>query len=260
MKNKNHTINIKADNIHKEFPKVGKVLRGISFVANDGEVISILGSSGSGKSTFLRCLNLLEIPNKGDLEVLGEKVKFTIKNGVLEVADQHQLIEIRKKMAMVFQHFNLWTHMTVIKNVAAPLMYVFKLNKKEAYAKAEHYLNKVGMYKFKESFPVQISGGQKQRVSIARALSVDPRIILFDEPTSALDPELVNEVLKVIQNLAEEQRTLVIVTHEMAFAKEVSHRCIFLKEGKIEEQGETKEMFTKPKTQAFKDFIAHSKH
>ncbi len=210
-------IIIEANNIHKSFGLV-EVLKGISLEARNHEIISILGSSGSGKSTFLRCLNFLEIPTSGSISVHGETV-FT-KNGKL--AGPKQIEKVRSRLGMVFQQFNLWTHRTVLDNVIEGPIYVNKVPKSEARDKAKILLERVGLSDRMHAYPAQLSGGQQQRVAIARALAMDPDAILFDEPTSALDPELVGDVLKVIQSLAAEGRTMIIVTHEMAFARDVS--------------------------------------
>lgn len=244
-------IIIKAEDIHKSFGSV-KVLKGISLEARKHDVISILGSSGSGKSTFLRCLNFLEIPSSGTVTVLGEKV--LVRND--KPTDLRQIEVIRSRLGMVFQQFNLWSHRTVLENVMEGPVYVKRVPKPEAREKAKALLVRVGLEDRMHMYPSQLSGGQQQRVAIARALAMEPDAILFDEPTSALDPELVGEVLKVMKSLAAEGTTMIVVTHEMAFAREVSSEVVFLHEGRIAEQGAPDEMFTHPKTDVFERFIA----
>ncbi|KUY86946.1 amino acid transporter, partial [Burkholderia cepacia] len=204
-----------VDNLHKKFGD-NEVLKGVSMKAKAGDVISIIGSSGSGKSTFLRCINFLEQPCSGQITIGSEPIQTTRdRNGSLRVADQKQLQRMRTKLSMVFQHFNLWAHMTVLENVIEAPMAVLGIGKDEAIARARKYLEKVGLAPRVEGmYPSHLSGGQQQRVAIARALAMEPEVMLFDEPTSALDPELVGEVLKVMQKLAEEGRTMVVVTHE----------------------------------------------
>ena len=246
---------LEINNIHKQFGDL-EVLKGISISANDHDVISILGSSGSGKSTFLRCINLLETPTSGEVKVYGETIKMKQGKDGPEAADVQQVQRIRTQLAMVFQQFNLWSHMTLIQNVMEAPLHVLKLSKAEAKDRAESYIERVGMIDRKDFYPSQLSGGQQQRVAIARALAMEPKALLFDEPTSALDPELVNEVLKVMRTLAEEGRTMLVVTHEMGFAREVSDRVIFLHQGKVEENGLPDQVFDAPKSQRFKDFLS----
>lgn len=242
--------------LHKRYGS-NEVLRGVSVSAKAGDVISIIGSSGSGKSTFLRCINLLEQPCAGRIALNGEQLKFkTGKDGNLQAADNQQLQKFRSKIAMVFQHFNLWGHMSVLENVIEVPLQVLKKSRAEAIEKAEMYLNKVGVYHRKDYHPAHLSGGEQQRVAIARALAVEPEVMLFDEPTSALDPELVGEVLRVMQGLAEEGRTMLIVTHEMGFAREVSNHLVFLHKGLIEEQGAPLEVLTKPKSERLQQFLS----
>ncbi len=245
-----------ATDIHKTFGD-NEVLKGISLEAGKGDVISVLGSSGSGKSTFLRCINMLEIPTAGDIQVHGEKVLFTTdKQGERVPADIRQVERMRAQLSMVFQSFNLWSHMTVMENIIEAPVQVLGLNKKEAIERAAEHLNRVGLYDRKDYYPAHMSGGQQQRAAIARALAMDPEVMLFDEPTSALDPELVGEVLKVMRGLAEEGRTMVVVTHEMAFARDVSNKVMFLHEGRIEEFGSPKNVFNNPSSERFKQFIS----
>ncbi len=247
---------ISVENLHKSFG-TNEVLKGVNLSAGQGEVISILGSSGSGKSTLLRCINLLEIPNSGILRVAGEEVLMKKnRRGENQPVDKRQVERIRAKLAMVFQQFNLWSHMTILDNVSEAPIHVLKQGRKAAREKAVHYLEKVGIGDKLDAYPAHLSGGQQQRAAIARALAMEPEVILFDEPTSALDPELVGEVLQVIRDLALEGRTMIVVTHEMGFAKEVSSRTIFLDEGLIIEDGSPAEIFGTPKTDRFKAFIA----
>ncbi|CRL10708.1 Octopine permease ATP-binding protein P [Phaeobacter italicus] len=242
---------VKAEDIHKSFGTV-EVLKGISLEARNHDVISILGSSGSGKSTFLRCLNFLETPTSGKVTVHGEEI--LVRNGRPQNA--RHIEAIRARLGMVFQQFNLWTHRTVLENVMEGPVQVKGESKAEARDRAEMLLRRVGLQERMQMYPAQLSGGQQQRVAIARALAMEPDAILFDEPTSALDPELVGEVLKVMQDLAAEGRTMIVVTHEMGFAREVSSEVVFLHEGRIAEQGPPEEMFTNPKTDEFRRFIA----
>ncbi|GAA6200193.1 amino acid ABC transporter ATP-binding protein [Aquicoccus sp. SU-CL01552] len=244
-------IIVQADDIHKSFGTV-EVLKGISLQAKTHDVISILGSSGSGKSTFLRCLNFLETPTSGTVTVHGEEIM--VKNGKPQNA--RHMETIRARLGMVFQQFNLWTHRTSLENVMEGPIQVKRETRAEARDKAEAYLQRVGLEDRMHMYPSQLSGGQQQRVAIARALAMEPEAILFDEPTSALDPELVGEVLKVMKDLAAEGRTMIVVTHEMGFAREVSSEVVFLNEGRIAEQGSPGEMFTDPKTDEFRRFIA----
>ena len=245
-----------CEDIHKSFGTL-EVLKGVSLSARKGDVIAMLGSSGSGKSTFLRCINLLETPNSGHVYVGGELIRMSSdKRGEPQAADRRQVERLRTRLAMVFQSFNLWSHMTVLQNVIEAPVHVLKKPKREAVEQAEALLEKVGIQARKNDYPAHLSGGQQQRVAIARALAMDPDVMLFDEPTSALDPELVNEVLKVIKDLAEEGRTMIVVTHEMGFAREVSTETVFLHEGRVEEAGPPQEVFEHPKSERFQQFLA----
>jgi arginine/ornithine transport system ATP-binding protein len=247
---------LKVEDLHKSFGTL-KVLRGISLEAQNQDVISILGSSGSGKSTLLRCINLLETPTSGKVYVRGELIKMReLRSGEREAEDRKQVERIRSKLAMVFQSFNLWAHMTVLQNIMECPVNVLKVPKSEAKERAEKVLERVGMYDRKNYYPAHLSGGQQQRASIARALAMEPDMLLFDEPTSALDPELVGEVLKVMRGLAEEGRTMLVVTHEMGFAREVSSRVIFLHLGLVEENGPPQQVFDHPKSERFKQFLS----
>jgi ABC-type histidine transport system ATPase subunit len=243
-------------NIHKRFGAL-EVLKGLSLTAHKGDVISVLGASGSGKSTFLRCINLLEIPDQGKITVGGETVSLkTNRRGQNVPADIRQVERIRTRLAMVFQQFNLWSHMTIMDNVIEAPRHVLKVPRAEALARGEAYLRKVGIADKAAAYPAHLSGGQQQRAAIARALAMEPEVMLFDEPTSALDPELVGEVLQVMRDLAEEGRTMIVVTHEMGFAREVSSRVLFLHQGVIEEDGPPGQVFTAPRSQRFRQFIA----
>ena len=242
-------------NLYKRFGRL-EVLKGISISARQGDVISILGASGSGKSTLLRCINFLETPDSGTITVCGEEV-LTKKNrrGQNLPRDIKQVERVRTKLAMVFQQFNLWSHMTILENVIEAPLHVLKVPRKEALERADAYLHKVGIHDKRDAYPAHLSGGQQQRAAIARALAMEPEVMLFDEPTSALDPELVGEVLQVIRNLAEEGRTMMVVTHEMGFAREVSSRVVFLHQGLIEEDGPPRQVFETPQSERFKQFI-----
>ena len=243
-------------NLHKSFAD-NQVLKGIDLEAHQGDVISILGASGSGKSTLLRCVNLLETPTSGDILVNGELIKMEQdkKRGAIPESNK-QVERIRSRLAMVFQSFNLWSHLSVLENVIEAPVHVLGVPKKEAIVKAEALLQRVGLYERKDYYPGQLSGGQQQRVAIARALAVEPEVMLFDEPTSALDPELVGEVLTVMRDLAEEGRTMLVVTHEMDFARDVSNKVLFLHQGLVEEQGKPEDIFTNPSSERFKQFIS----
>jgi len=243
------------ENLHKNFGNL-EVLRGVSLRAHEGDVLSIIGSSGSGKSTFLRCINLLELPTSGDISVAGELIKFKTVKGALVPTDTSQVERLRTKLGMVFQSFNLWAHMTVLQNVMEVPIHVLRMKKAEARERAEHFLNRVGLWEKRDQFPAFLSGGQQQRAAIARALAIEPRVMLFDEPTSALDPELVGEVLKVIQDLANEGRTMILVTHEMKFARDVSNQVIFLHNGLVEESGTAQEVFYETKSERCRAFVS----
>lgn len=230
----------------KKFFGENEVLHDISFSVNQGDVISVIGSSGSGKSTMLRCINLLETPTDGDILFHGKSI----------LEKEVKLTEYRSKVTMVFQNFNLFNNMTVLGNCTVGTRRVLGLSKEEAEQRAEKYLSKVGMLAYKNAKPSQISGGQKQRVAIARALCMEPEVILFDEPTSALDPEMVGEVLNVMKNLASDGLTMIVVTHEMAFARDVSNKVIFMDKGYIEEEGSPDIIFNSPKKERTKEFLS----
>ncbi|GAB6408657.1 ABC transporter ATP-binding protein [Pseudomonas sp. MHK4] len=249
---------LEIQDLHKSYGS-HEVLKGVSLEAKAGDVISIIGSSGSGKSTFLRCINLLEQPNAGNIVLNGEQLKLVSnKLGGLKAAEPRQLQRMRSRLSMVFQHFNLWSHMSALENVMEAPVHVLGINKKEAREKAEHYLNKVGVAHRMDAWPAHMSGGEQQRVAIARALAMEPEVMLFDEPTSALDPELVGEVLKVMQDLALEGRTMVVVTHEMGFAREVSNQLVFLHKGQVEERGDPREVLVRPQSERLQQFLAGS--
>ncbi|UUM31540.1 ABC transporter ATP-binding protein [Vibrio japonicus] len=242
--------------LHKTFGQ-NEVLKGISLEAHKGDVISIIGSSGSGKSTFLRCINLLETPTAGEIWVNGELIQMKNNRlGESVPANEKQVQRIRSRLAMVFQGFNLWSHMTVLENVIEAPVHVLGVPKAQAIENAEVLIKKVGLYERKDYYPGHLSGGQQQRAAIARALAVDPEVMLFDEPTSALDPELVGEVLGVMRDLAEEGRTMLVVTHEMAFARDVSNHVMFLHQGLVEEQGHPSKLFTNPDSERLKQFVS----
>ncbi len=254
---KERPIALELTNIHKNYGSL-QVLKGVSLTAYDGDVISILGSSGSGKSTLLRCINLLENPSDGQIILDGEELQLTNdkKKGGLKAKNRKQLDKFRSKVGFVFQGFNLWPHKTILQNIIEGPTQVLKMDKAKAIQEAEALLKKVGLLDKKDAYPDNLSGGQKQRIAIARALAMNPQVLLFDEPTSALDPELVNEVLAVMQDLAEEGRTMLIVTHEMRFAREVSSQVVFLHQGRIEEIGTPEQVFDNPKSERVKAFMS----
>ena len=242
--------------LHKRFGGL-EVLCGVSLAAHEGEVISIIGASGSGKSTLLRCINLLEIPERGEIELGGEAIKLRERrNGRREPVERAQVDRLRSQIGMVFQNFNLWSHMTVLENVIEAPVHVQKRTRSECVAEAEGLLEKVGIADKRNHYPAHLSGGQQQRAAIARALAVRPKVMLFDEPTSALDPELVGEVLRVIRTLAGEGRTMLIVTHEMAFAREVSSKVVFLHRGLIEAEGQPAAIFDAPRSERLRQFLS----
>ena len=235
-----------------------EVLKGIDFAAREGEVVSILGSSGSGKSTMLRCINMLETPSAGEVAIGGETVRLVQSRDGLEPADRTQVDRLRSNIGMVFQSFNLWSHMTVIENVIEAPIHVHKRARAECIAEAEAILEKVGIGDKRNHYPAHLSGGQQQRAAIARALAQRPKLMLFDEPTSALDPELVGEVLRVMRVLAEDGRTMLVVTHEMGFARDVSNRVVFLDKGVIEAEGTPAEVFDGKRSDRFRQFLANT--
>jgi len=233
-----------------------RVLKGINLSANKGDVISIIGSSGSGKSTMLRCINFLETPNNGSINVCGETIdcsEVDLSNPDKKL--QNQIINIRKKLGMVFQSFNLWSHMNILDNITEAPVHVLGKDKEDAEQQAMKLLEQVGIKDKAYDYPVHLSGGQQQRAAIARALAISPEILLFDEPTSSLDPELVDEVLSVMRKLAEEGKTMLVVTHEMEFARKVSNKVIFLHDGLIEEEGHPDTVFTNPQSERCRNFL-----
>ena len=241
--------------LEKSFGKV-KVLRGIDLMANRGDVVSIIGASGSGKSTFLRCINMLEMPSAGTIRVAGEQIKTRQGKDGLEAADRRQLQRIRSELGMVFQDFALWSHLTVLENITEGPLRVLRLPRAEARERAEALLDKVGLAEKRGAYPAHMSGGQQQRAAIARALAMEPKALLFDEPTSALDPELVGEVLRVMQLLADEGRTMIVVTHEMHFARNVSSKVMYFHQGLVEEEGTPEEVFEQTKSDRCRQFLS----
>jgi len=249
------TTAVRIRDLHKSFGSL-EVLKGISLDAREGEVVSILGSSGSGKSTMLRCINMLETPDCGEITIAGETVALTkTRDGKTQPADRRQVEYIRSRLGMVFQSFNLWSHKTILENVIEAPVHVLKRPRAECIEEAEALLAKVGIADKRNQYPSHLSGGQQQRAAIARALAMQPKVMLFDEPTSALDPELVGEVLRVMRSLAEEGRTMLVVTHEMGFARDVSSRVIFLHQGAIEEEGKPADVFSNSQSERFRQFI-----
>lgn len=247
---------IAVTDLHKRFGPL-EVLKGVSLSARQGDVIAIIGGSGSGKSTLLRCINMLELPSAGQISVHGEEIRMKPDgHGGLMPADRKQVQRIRTQLGMVFQSFNLWQHMTILQNVIEVPVHVLGKTKAEAVETAEALLRRVGLYEKRDAYPAFLSGGQQQRAAIARALAIQPLVMLFDEPTSALDPELVGEVLSVIGDLAREERTMVLVTHEMKFARDVANHIVFLHNGVIEEQGPPEAIFGAPKSERLKKFIS----
>lgn len=252
----NHAVALEIKDLHKRFGAL-EVLRGVSLTAREGDVISVIGSSGSGKSTLLRCINFLEVPDAGEVLLQGELILTKKRrNGILAPADRKQIDRLRSRLGMVFQSFNLWNHMTVLENVVEAPIFVQKRPKKEVIAEAEELLAKVGISDKRDHYPSHLSGGQQQRAAIARALACHPQVMLFDEPTSALDPELIGEVLQVIQRLAQEGRTMIIVTHEIAFARNVSSHVVFLNSGTIEEEGPPEKVLVNPDSERCRKFLA----
>lgn len=239
---------IKINGLHKRFGDL-EVLKGIDLEINQGEVVVVIGPSGSGKTTLLRCLNILEVPSAGSITIDGQTTDFS------KPVPKKEVDFFRRKSAMVFQHYNLFPHMTALQNVMEGPIIVQQKSKEEAHQKAEQLLTKVGLGDKLEYYPHQLSGGQQQRVGIARALALEPKVMLFDEPTSALDPELVGEVLQVMKNLAGTGITMVVVTHEMRFANDVASEVIFMDQGKVIERSQPSEMFTNPKEERTRQFL-----
>ena len=248
---------LQAENIHKSYGS-NQVLKGVTLHARAGDVISLIGSSGSGKSTLLRCINLLEKPQQGRIIVAGEELQLKAgRHGELEAVQPKQLQRLRTKLAMVFQHFNLWAHKTVLQNIIEAPIHVLGLPKDEAITRARKYLQLVGLEGREDVYPNHMSGGQQQRVAIARALALHPDILCFDEPTSALDPELTGEVLRVLRDLADRKTTMIIVTHEMNFARDVADRILFMDGGVVVEQGPARQLIEHPQEERTRRFLAH---
>jgi polar amino acid transport system ATP-binding protein len=243
--------------LHKAYGDL-EVLKGVDLTAPRGHVVSLIGSSGSGKSTLLRCANLLEESQAGEIRFEGEPVRWTGSGPSRRPADRAQVVRIRTNLSMVFQQFNLWSHLTVLQNVIEAPVTVLGRDRAEAEAQGRALLDKVGIGDKCEVWPAELSGGQQQRAAIARALAMEPRALLFDEPTSALDPELQQEVIRVIKDLAAEGRTMLLVTHDMRLAADVSDRVIFLHAGKVEEEGPPEEVFGAPRTERLRKFLSHS--
>ena len=250
---------LEVRNLHKRYGDL-EVLKGVDLIARDGDVISILGSSGSGKSTLLRCINLLENPHDGQILVAGEELKLKrARQGELVASDNRQINRLRARVGFVFQSFNLWPHMSILDNIIEAPRRVLGQSKAEAVEAAEAFLAKVGIADKRHAFPAQLSGGQQQRAAIARTLAMQPRVILFDEPTSALDPEMVQEVLSVIRTLADEGRTMLLVTHELGFARQVSSQVVFLHQGQVEEIGTPDQVFDNPGSERCRQFMSSHK-
>ena len=247
---------IRVENLHKSYGPL-EVIKGVSLTANEHDVISLIGASGSGKSTILRCINLLEIPTAGEIYIDGQRLPLSPpKNGVRKVTSENTLRKIRTNLGMVFQSFNLWSHLSVIENIIEAPIHVLKKSKAEATEIANGLLKRVGISEKRDMYPSQLSGGQQQRVAIARTLALDPKVMLFDEPTSALDPEMVGEVLEVMRDLASEGRTMIVVTHEMGFAREVCNHVVFLENGTIGEEGPPSKLFNSPQTESCRQFLS----
>jgi polar amino acid transport system ATP-binding protein len=242
-------------NIHKQFGNL-EVLKGIDLKAAAGEVISLIGSSGSGKSTLLRCANLLEVPQEGEIIFEGEPILWSGSGLSRKPSDNDQVRKLRTNLSMVFQQFNLWAHLTILQNVIEAPVTVLGRDPVQMATLGQELLEKVGIGDKSDAYPSQLSGGQQQRAAIARALAMEPRAMLFDEPTSALDPELEAEVVRVIKSLADEGRTMILVTHDMKLAREVANQTIFLHQGLIEEQGDPEELFGNPKSERLQQFLS----
>ena len=259
LNNKDDVV-VQIVNLHKYFGKL-EVLKGIDLEVHQGDVVSVLGSSGSGKSTMLRCINYLEQPTSGEIYISGKPMGFRVDSKGRKVSDTHKNInKLRQEIGMVFQQFNIWPHMTVLGNVIEAPVHVKKIPLKEAKELGLTYLEKVNLIDKKDEFPVRLSGGQLQRVAIARALSMQPKVMLFDEPTSALDPELIGEVLETMKQLAIDGTTMIVVTHEIGFAKEVSDRIVFLNNGLVEEEGTPNEVILNPKSERCRQFFSKMLH
>jgi len=256
LKDIDHPV-IEIRGLHKAYGEL-EVLKGVDLVAPRGHVVALIGSSGSGKSTLLRCANLLEDSQQGDIMFEGEPILWRGEGLARYPGDRAQVTRIRTNLSMVFQQFNLWSHMTILENVMEAPLHVLKRDRAEVEKSARAYLDKVGIGDKADAWPAQLSGGQQQRAAIARALCMEPRALLFDEPTSALDPELEQEVIRVIKDLATEGRTMIIVTHDMRLAADVADHVIFLHLGKIEEEGPPEAVFNTPQTERLRQFLSHS--
>ena len=246
---------IQVRDLHKSYG-TNEVLKGVSLAAPQGHVVSLIGSSGSGKSTLLRCVNLLETSHAGELLFAGEAVRWRGEGHARRPSDKAQLLRIRTNLSMVFQQFNLWSHLTILQNVVEAPVTVLRRDPAEVEENARNYLEKVGIGDKCDAWPAELSGGQQQRAAIARALCMEPKALLFDEPTSALDPELEQEVIRTIKALANEGRTMIIVTHDMGLARDVSNHVIFLHQGKIEEEGPPETLFGAPKSTRLQQFLS----
>ena len=255
MNNNDLNAAVQVRDIHKRFG-TNEVLKGISLQAHKGDVLSIIGASGSGKSTLLRCINHLVVPDQGEIQI-GADILRSHRNrkGICQTDNPRLLEQVRARLGMVFQNFNLWSHRTVLQNVTEGPIHVKSRPAREAADYARELLGKVGLSNKCDAYPAELSGGQQQRVAIARALAMDPDVLLFDEPTSALDPEMVGEVLRVIRQLAQEGRTMILVTHEMNFARDVSSETIFMHNGLVEERGHPKDLFDKPQSERLQQFL-----
>lgn len=246
---------IEIRDLHKAYSAL-EVLKGVSLTARRGDVVSLIGSSGSGKSTLLRCANLLEDSQQGEILFDGEPIQWRGQGASRRPGDRKQVLRVRTNLSMVFQQFNLWSHMTVLQNVMEAPVTVLRENKAEVETRARKLLARVGIGDKCDVFPAQLSGGQQQRAAIARALAMQPKALLFDEPTSALDPELEQEVVKVIRDLAAEGRTMMLVTHDMRMARDISSHVVFLHKGKIEEEGPPEALFGAPKSERLQQFLS----
>lgn len=249
---------LSLENIHKRYGEL-EVLHGISLQAQKGDVISLIGSSGSGKSTLLRCINLLEMPDQGEITIGEERIELAHnRHGERQARDEKQVQRLRTRVGMVFQQFNLWAHLSILQNVTEAPIRVLGMDRREAEQAGMEYLDKVGIAAKAEAYPAELSGGQQQRVAIARALAMRPDVILFDEPTSALDPELVGEVLAVMRQLARDGTTMITVTHEMNFARDVCNQVVYLHQGLIEEAGDPQQVFANPSSPRLQQFLSNS--
>lgn len=248
---------IQVENLHKSFNNQ-EILKGVSFSALQGDVVALMGSSGSGKSTLLRCINLLVTPDAGTIRIDQQVMCFDAQSK--SSLSKQDIVALRKKVGMVFQQYNLWSHMTILENLIEAPIQVLKQHKDMAIAEAQVLLRQVGLHQYQDRYPTQLSGGQQQRAAIARALMMKPDIMLFDEPTSALDPEMVGEVLSVMQNLAQAGMTMLVASHELGFVKRVANKSIFLDNGKVEEAGDTATIFQQPRSERFKRFLEALQH